>query len=75
MAKTLSKSQLKPRLLELLRLVEQTGEELVITDRGRPVVRLVPWRDEVGDDDVRGSVVRYDDPTEPVGVDDWEALR
>lgn len=24
---------------------------------------------------LRGSVVRYDDPTEPVGVDDWEALR
>jgi len=25
--------------------------------------------------DFRGSVLRYDDPTEPVGVDDWEALR
>ena len=23
---------------------------------------------------LRGSVLRYDDPTEPVGLEDWEAL-
>ncbi len=24
---------------------------------------------------LKGSVLRYDDPTEPVAADDWEALR
>lgn len=29
------------------------------------------WKDSYP---LRGSVLRYDDPFEPVGVDDWEAL-
>ena len=28
-----------------------------------------------GREDLRGSVLRYDDPCTPVGEDDWEALR
>ena len=49
--------------------VEQTGQELIITDRGKPVLKLVPYaqKTEVILDSLRGSVVRYDDPTEPVG--------
>lgn len=41
--KSISKSQLKPKLLEYFRQVELTGEELVVTDRGRPVVKIVPF--------------------------------
>lgn len=41
---TLTKAQIKPRLLEYLRLVEETGEEIIVTDHGRPAVRLVPIR-------------------------------
>lgn len=26
-------------------------------------------------DQLRGSVLKYDEPFEPVGVDDWEALK
>ena len=75
MAKHVSKSQFKPKALAYLREVERTGEPLVITDHGRPVVRIEP---HAPDDDVlerlRGCVVRYDDPTEPVGESDWETL-
>ena len=72
----ISKSQFKPRALELFRQVEATGEPLIITDRGRPVLRLVPYEQ---DDSVllsryQGMIRRYDDPLEPVGVEDWEAL-
>ncbi len=28
-----------------------------------------------GDHPLKGSVLRYDDPTDPIAVDDWEALR
>jgi prevent-host-death family protein len=74
MAKHVSKSELKPKVLAYLRDVETTGEALVVTDRGRPVVRIEPYAPE---DDVlarlRGCVVRYDDPTEPVAADEWEA--
>lgn len=41
---SISKTALKARMLEHLRRVEETGQGLVVTDRGRPVVRIVPIR-------------------------------
>jgi prevent-host-death family protein len=44
-----SVSELKARLSEHLRRV-RAGEELLVTDRGQPVARLVPvWADEADD--------------------------
>lgn len=72
----ISKSRFKARALEYFREVERTGQELVITDRGRPVVKLVPYRADPGRAllALRETVVRYDAPTEPVGDEEWEAL-
>lgn len=76
MTKTVSKSEFKPRALAYLREVEVSGDALVITDRGRPVVRIEPYRPAQETlERLRGCVVRYDEPTEPVAVDDWEAAR
>ncbi len=74
MPKAVSKSQFKPRALAYLREVEETGEPLVLTDRGRPVLRITPYApaDETLAT-LRGCVVRYDAATEPVAVGDWEA--
>lgn len=74
---TVSKSQFKARALEYFRHVEATGEALVITDRGKPVLELSPYpRRDPGEilESLRGTVLRYDDPTDPVAVE-WEALR
>ena len=72
----ISKAHFKARALEIFRRVQETGEPVLITDRGRPVLRLEPY---YGEDDavlasLRGSVRRYEQPTEPVGDNDWEAL-
>jgi prevent-host-death family protein len=60
-----SKSRLKARMLEYLRRVEETGQELVVTENGRPVVKVVPIRRaRVAADlfaDVRGRVVYQGD--------------
>ena len=76
MTTTISKSRFKPRALEYFRQVETTGEEVVITDRGRPVAKIVPYSfdEERALRSFRGTVLEYRDPTEPVGLDDWEAL-
>lgn len=37
-----SKSALKARMLEYFRRIEETGEELVVTDNNVPVLRIVP---------------------------------
>jgi len=76
MSPSVSKSRFKAKALEYLRNVEQRGEELVITDHGRPVVKVVPLTTNVDDllAPFRGSLTLYHDPTEPVAVGDWEAL-
>jgi prevent-host-death family protein len=73
----ISKSRFKARALEFMRRVEQTGQPLVVMDRGRPVVKVVPYRGEAEEilRILRGSVRRYDEPTRPVAVEAWEALR
>ena len=73
---SVSKSRLKARALQYFRQVEQTGHELVITDRGRPVLKIVPYQAEPNQTlrNLKGSVLRYDNPTEPVALEDWESL-
>lgn len=77
MSKTVSKSQFKPRSLEYFRQIEQTGEELVITDHGRPVLKILPFIDdpEACFKGLRNTVQKYEDPMEPVGADEWEAVK
>ena len=74
--KMVSKSRLEARALDCFREVETTGQELVVTDRGKPVLKIVPYRRDsrAARRALKGSVVRYDAPTEPVGLADWEAL-
>lgn len=71
----ISKSKFKARALEYFREVERTGRELVVTDHGRPVVKIVPYREDPSAAlvELRETVVRYDAPTEPVGAEDWES--
>ena len=79
MEQMVSKSQFKPKSLEYFRRIEETGEPLVITDRGRPVLKVIPYADTTDPEDrfkiLRNSVLQYDDPTEPAGTEDWKALK
>jgi prevent-host-death family protein len=69
-----SKSVLKAKILEYLRRVEESGEELVVTDNNRPTVRIVPIRERepasVTFADVRGKVLYRGDPLAPT-TDEW----
>jgi prevent-host-death family protein len=72
-----SKSRFKARALEYFRQVERTGKPVVITDRGIPVLKLVPFREDSGEAlrALRDTVVRYQAPTDPVAEEDWESGR
>jgi prevent-host-death family protein len=71
-----SKSRLKARALEYFREVERTGDEIVVTDHGRPVLRIIRYTEEAGPalQVLRGTLRRYERPTEPVASEDWEGL-
>jgi prevent-host-death family protein len=76
--KQISKSQFKSHALELFRRVQKTGEPLVITDFGKPVLKIVPYNEKaekVTLESMRGKVVEYINPMEPVGQEDWEVLQ
>ena len=76
MEASVSKSKLKARALEYFREVERTGKALIITDHGRPVLKLVPYKPDPEEAlrALKGTVIEYVDPTEPVASQDWEAL-
>ena len=69
MDSTVSKSKFKAKALEYFRRVEETGEAIVVTDKGRPVLEIVPYRGAKDNPRarLRGSVLRYVRPTEPLG--------
>ena len=57
-------------VLKLTDLPFRAGETVeVIVLEGTPPVRHDDWRR------LKGSVLRYDRPTEPVAVEDWDALK
>ncbi len=72
-----SKSQFKAKALELMRQVEASGEPLVITDHGRPALELKPIARKGRDpfERLKGSLLFYDRPFDPVDEDEWEALK
>jgi len=77
MEKQISKSKFKPRTLQFFREVERTGKPLIITDRGKPVLRIEPYSEKPTEavKILRNSVIKYEKPTDPVGLDDWESLK
>lgn len=72
-----SKSQFKARALDYFRQIEKSGEGVIITDRGIPVLEIHPlnFLDECAPGKLRGTVLGYQDPFEPVGAHDWDVLK
>jgi prevent-host-death family protein len=64
-----SKSALKARMLEYFRRVEETGEELIVTDNNEPVIRIVRIQKRLPASevfaDLRGRVRYHDDLLAP----------
>jgi prevent-host-death family protein len=74
---TASKSALKSRMFEYFRKVEETGEPLVVTDHGKPVLQVVPFAemrpmaDVLAEFRALGPMRFVGDPNAPT-VDEWD---
>jgi prevent-host-death family protein len=74
--KTISATEFKARCLQLIDSVQSTGEELVISKRGRPVARLVAEKETKPWLALRGKGKFKGDPFAPaVGKNEIEALK
>jgi prevent-host-death family protein len=58
---TMSAGEFKARCLKVMDEVLETGMEIVITKRGRPVVRIVPATETQPDDGLEGMILHQDD--------------
>ena len=76
---TINASEFKAKCLEILDRVRDSGEEVLILKRGKPVARLVaalPSQRQYPQEDLIGTVTILADLTEPVIPEDsWEVLR
>lgn len=80
MLQTVSKSKFKAQALEYLREVEKQKQPLIITHEGKPVVEVIPYKEDVSQEAIlkslRGTVLKYEDPTEPaIDPEDWDMLK
>ena len=77
MAESISKSKLKARILEIFRQLEASGDDLIVTDRGRPVLRIVPYNQKASVDDLfaslQGHVIYLEDVDASTTVE-WNDL-
>ena len=71
---TISKSRLKAHMLRIFREIEASGEELIVTDRDRPVLRIQPIASKRSVEDVfgdfQGQLIFHEDPDAPT-IDEW----
>ena len=71
--RTIKASEFKAKCLALMDEVAESGEEIVITKRGKQVAKLIPCRDiPTTLFGAGGPIVIHGDITEPIGVV-WEA--
>lgn len=77
MKNKVSKSELKARMLEYFRALEKSGGELIVTDYGKEVLKIVPIKrnQTVAEifSDLRGKAnISRDAAVEPTS-DEWES--
>lgn len=71
---TISKSKLKANMLRVFREIEASGEELIVTDHNRPVLRISPIGNRKSVDDLfgqfQGQLVFHEDVNAPT-IGEW----
>ena len=75
--KSIDKSQLTAQLLELLRLVELEGEDILVMDGTKPVVIISQYEKSLSTEelfkDMRGKVKYFEDLTAPT-TEEWQEV-
>ena len=74
MTNRISKSILKANMLEIFSQLEISGEELIITDGGKPVLKIVPIKSKQTAEELFGNVqgrVRYHEDVNTLIIAEW----
>ena len=75
MTETISKSKLKANMLEVFRRIEADGAEVIVTDHGKPVIKISAIKDKGAVaaifGDIQGQVTYLEDINTPT-LQEWE---
>ena len=75
MMESVSKSKLKAKMLEIFRQLEASGKELIVTDHGKPVLKIVPIKHKKTFSelfgDLQGQITYLEDVNLPT-LTEWE---
>ena len=74
---SISKSKLKANMFRIFREIEKTGEEWIVTDHNRPVLRIQPIAQKKTVEEVFGSIqgkVIYREDVNTPTTDEWGTL-
>lgn len=74
---TISKSKLKAQMLSIFRQVEQTGEEIIVTDNRRPVLKISPLKAGKSIKEVFGAYqgqVKYHEDIDTPTENEWSVI-
>ena len=75
MTDKISKSKLKAKMLEIFRQLESSGNELIVTDHGKPVLKIIPIKQKAAVDAVFGDLqgqVTYLEDINTTTLQEWE---
>lgn len=75
--KTVTKSVLKAKMLAYFREVEETGEELIVLNYNKPVLKISPYKEKKSFDDVFGAYqdkMTYSESLETGTQEEWGEL-
>lgn len=68
----------KAKLSEYINQMLSTGQPIFITKHGKTIAKVLPSDENEAwnsiKEEMKGSVLKFDNPTEPVGTEDWEEL-
>ena len=75
MTDKISKSKLKAKMLEIFRQLESSGNELIVTDHGKPVLKIIPIKQKAAVAAVFGDLqdqVTYLEDINTPSLQEWE---
>ena len=77
MTQMISKSKLKAHMLAIFRQLEAEGQELIVTDQGKPVLKIIPLKpkNKVAElfGEYQGKVVYLEDINQPT-LTEWDEV-
>ena len=74
---TVSKSKLKAQMLSIFREIEKSGEDIIVTDHNKPVLRIQPIKQGKTIDELfstlQGKITYNEDLNAPT-ISEWDEI-